>query len=73
MANHHQELAAQIVEEFRNALSGEACEYITESQLEDLTQAIHRALAHERSHIVDLMEAVVRSLRSGVDKPELGL
>lgn len=73
MTNHHQGLAAQIVEDFRNALSGEAREYITESQLEDLAQAIHRALAHERGHIVDLMEAVVRSLRSGVDKPEIGL
>ena len=73
MTNHHQELAAEIVADFRNALSGEAREYITESQLEDLTQAIHRALAHERGHIVDLLDAVVRSLRSGVDKPELGL
>ncbi len=73
MTNHHQELALQIVEGFRNALGGEAREYITESQFEDLAQAIHQALAHERGHIVDLMEAVVRSLRSGVDKPEIGL
>ncbi len=73
MTNHHQELAQQIVEEFRGSLSGEAREYISESQFEDLSQNIHRALAHERGHIVDLMEAVVRSLRSGVDKPEIGL
>jgi hypothetical protein len=73
MTNHHQKLAREIVEGFRNSLSGEAREYIAESQLEDLAQNIHRALAQERGHIADLMEAVVRSLRSGVDKPELGL
>ncbi len=73
MTNHHQEVARQIVEGFRNALGGEAREYVTESQFEDLEQNIHQALAHERKHIVDLMEAVVRSLRSGIDKPDLGL
>jgi hypothetical protein len=73
MTNHHQELARQIVEGFRESLSGEAREYISEAQFEDLTQNIHQALSHERRHIVDLMEAVIRSLRSGVDRPELGL
>ncbi|MDH3526180.1 MAG: hypothetical protein OEN52_11505 [Gammaproteobacteria bacterium] len=73
MTNHHQELARQIVEDFRDSLAGEAREYVTESQFGDLAQAIQRALAHERGHIVDLMEAVLRSLRSGLDKPELGL
>jgi hypothetical protein len=30
-------------------------------------------LAREHEHITDLLEALVRTLRGGVDKPEIGL
>ena len=73
MTNHHETLAKQAVEQFRQSLGDEAREHITAAQLEDLEQSIHLLLSRERDHIADLMEALARTLRSGVDKPELEL
>jgi hypothetical protein len=73
MTNHHESLARQLVDEFRNSLSAEARNNITPAQFEALEQSVHQLLSSERGHIADLMEAVVRTLRSGVDKPELEL
>ncbi|MCK5382459.1 MAG: hypothetical protein KAJ65_01765 [Gammaproteobacteria bacterium] len=73
MTNHHDVLAKQAVEQFRQALSHETREYITAAQLEDLEQSISELLSRERGHIADLVEALARTLRSGVDKPELEL
>jgi DNA-binding SARP family transcriptional activator len=73
MTDHHQRLARQVVDEFRNSLSAEAREYISGERFDELEAAIHRLLAHEHEHITDLLEALVRTLRDGVDKPELGL
>jgi hypothetical protein len=73
MTDHHEALARQTVEQFRQSLGIEAREYITPAQLADLEHAIHELLSRERAHIADLMEALARTLRSGVDKPELEL
>jgi hypothetical protein len=73
MTNHHDALAKQAVEQFRQSLSHEACENITAAQLEDLEHSIHELLSRERGHVADLVEALARTLRSGVDKPELEL
>ena len=73
MTDHHEALARKLVEEFRNSLSDEARKNITSAQFADLEQSVHLLLSNERGHIADLMEAVVRTLRSGVDKPELEL
>jgi DNA-binding SARP family transcriptional activator len=73
MTDHHLRLARQLVDDFRDSLSGEAREYISDAQFEDLVAAVHRLLAHEHEHITDLLEALVRTLRGGVDKPEIGL
>jgi hypothetical protein len=34
---------------------------------------IQQLLAQERSHIADLMAAFARTLRSGIEKPEIDL
>lgn len=73
MTDHHLQLSRQVVDDFRNSLSGEAREYITEAQFNDLVAAVHRLLVRERAHITDLLDALVRTLREGVDKPEIGL
>jgi hypothetical protein len=73
MTDHHQRLARQVVDNFRNSLSGEAREYIPEAQFEDLAAAVHQLLTHEHEHITNLLDALVRTLRGGVDKPEIGL
>jgi hypothetical protein len=73
MTDHHLQLSRQVVDEFRNSLSGEAQEYITEAQFDDLVAAVHGLLVREHAHITDLLEALVRTLREGLDKPEIGL
>jgi hypothetical protein len=73
MTDHHLRLAREVVENFRNSLSGEAREYISEAQFDDLVTAVHRLLVREHKHITDLLEALVRTLRGGEDKPEIGL
>jgi len=73
VTDHHLRLARQVVDDFRNSLSAEARESISEGQFEDLVAAVHRLLAHEHEHITDLLEALVRTLRGGVDKPEIDL
>ena len=73
MTDHHEALAKQVVEQFRADLSHEAREYVTTAQFEELEQSIRELLSRGRSHIADLMEALARTLRSGVDKPELEL
>ena len=73
MTDHHEALAKEVVEQFRNSLSHEAREYVSAAQLEDLQRSIRELLSRERGHIADLMEALARTLRSGLDKPELEL
>jgi len=73
MTDHHLRLSREIVDDFRNTLSGEAREYITEAQFDDLAAAIHVLLTREHEHITDLLGALVRTLRGGEDKPEIGL
>ena len=73
MSDHNLRLARQIVDDFRNSLSAEVREFISEGQFEDLVAAIHRLLAHEHEHIATLLDALVRTLRWGVDKPEINL
>ncbi|MGD8630696.1 MAG: hypothetical protein PVH38_09315 [Gammaproteobacteria bacterium] len=73
MSDHHQEMAREAVERFRDSLSGAAREHITAAQFEDLQQMIQQLLSQERSHIAELMAAFARTLRSGVEKPDIDL
>jgi hypothetical protein len=73
VSDHHQEQARQVVEHFRDSLSETVRDQITAAQFEDLQQLIQQLLSRERSHIADLMAAFARTLRSGVDRPEIGL
>ena len=66
MTDRHLRLAREVVDDFRNSLSGEA-------QFDDLVAAIHGFVTREHEHITDLLEALVRTLRGGEDKPEIGL
>ena len=73
MSDHHQEMAREAVERFRNSLDEAAREHIPAAQFEDLQQLIQLLLSQERSHIADLMAAFARTLRSGVEKPDIDL
>jgi len=73
MTDHHEELAREAVERFRDSLSDAAREHISAAQFEDLQQMIQHLLSRERGHIADLMAAFARTLRSGVEKPDIDL
>jgi hypothetical protein len=73
MSDHHQEVAREAVARFRDSLGAAAREHITDAQFEDLQQMIQQLLSQERSHIAELMAAFARTLRSGVDKPDIDL
>lgn len=73
MSDHHQEVAREAVERFRDSLGTAAREHISAAQFEDLQQMIQQLLSEERSHIAELMAAFARTLRSGVEKPDLDL
>jgi hypothetical protein len=73
MTDHHEELAREAVERFRESLSDAARAHISAAEFEDLQQMIQHLLSQERGHIADLMAAFARTLRSGVDRPELDL
>ncbi len=73
MSDHHQELAREAVERFRESLDDTAREHISDAHFEDLQQLIQQLLSRERSHTADLLAAFVRTLRSGVETPEIGL
>jgi hypothetical protein len=73
MTTHHQALAQQVVEQFRQSLDETARAHITDAHFEDLEQAIQSLLAHEHEHVADLLEALAHSLRSGADRPQMEL
>jgi hypothetical protein len=73
MSDHHEELAREAVERFRDSLNAAVREHISAAQFEDLQQMIQQLLSQERSHIADLMAAFARTLRSGVEKPDIEL
>jgi hypothetical protein len=73
MSHHHEIVAREAVERFRDSLSDAAREHISAAQFEDLQQMIQHLLSRERGHIADLMAAFARTLRSGVETPEMGL
>jgi hypothetical protein len=73
MSDHHQEVAREAVERFRDSLDAAAREHISAAQFEDLEQMIQQLLSQERSHIAELMAAFARTLRSGVEKPDIDL
>jgi hypothetical protein len=73
MSDHHQEVARDAVERFRNSLDKAAREHISAAHFEDLQQLIQQLLSQERGHIADLMAAFARTLRSGVEKPDIEL
>ena len=73
MTEHHQKLASELVEQFRQSLSEEARASIPSARFQDLEQSVSRLLSHEHNHIAAVLEAYARTLRSGADKLELEL
>ena len=69
MANHLNQHAAELVQQFKRKASVK----LTGSDEELLTQLLNAALASEVQRATDKMDAVIKELRRDITKPELGL
>ena len=73
MTEETQELAEKVVATFKHNLSETAREQIRDADFNELALMIREAISEELSRATDMVEEVVRKLRSETDKPELGL
>ncbi len=73
MTEETEELAEKVVAIFKHNLSDAAREQIREADFNELALMIREAISEELSRATDMVEEVVRKLRSEADKPELGL
>ena len=73
MTGNMQNRADKIVEHFKQALTAQARESLTDADYKQLIALIRRALSEEREEAVQQVEEVVRKLRAEVEHPGLGL
>ncbi len=73
MKNTHQELADKIVNTFKATLDESARQRVSAAQFDELAIMIREALSEELETAVELVEEVARTLRTRVQKPEIGL
>lgn len=73
MINRHQEQANKIVSAFKDALDESTCQQITDSQFEILALMIRDALKDELATAAELVEEIVRKLRSESEKTGIGM
>lgn len=73
MTNRHQEIAETLVEAFRETLSTEARDHVTEAKLDGLKEMIAETMSKELEEVVRRISEVIEELRSEIGKPDLGL
>ncbi|QBQ54142.1 hypothetical protein [Nitrosococcus wardiae] len=73
MANRHQEVAEKVVEAFKELLSEQAREQISDRQFDELALIVREALSEELENAVEIAEDMVKRLRAQVERPELEL
>lgn len=73
MTNRHQAIAQKIVAAFKDGLDENLCRQISDEQFNVLERMIREGIGKELETATELVEEVVRQLRSATDKPELGM
>ncbi|ADE13550.1 hypothetical protein Nhal_0355 [Nitrosococcus halophilus Nc 4] len=73
MTNRHQEIAEKAVEAFKELLSEQARQQISDRQFDELALIIREALSEELENAVEIAEDMVKRLRAQVERPELEL
>jgi hypothetical protein len=73
MSNRHQEIAETLVEAFKETLSAEVRDRVTEAKFDRLKEMIAETLSRELEEVVDRISVVIKELRSEIGKPDLGL
>ena len=73
MTNRHQQRAEKIVATFKQSLSENIAQQITDAQLNSLIIMIKEAMGEEAGFAAEQLEQVIRKLRAESEKPELGM
>ena len=73
MLNHQQHRAIKVVASFRELLDQNVSQQISDAQYESLALIISEAISEELGLAADMMEDVVKRLRSASSKSELGM
>jgi hypothetical protein len=73
LANRHQELAQKVVNTFKQGLSDQVRDQITDAQLNELVLMIREAISEELKDAAELIDGIAKRLRSQTDDQELGL
>ena len=73
MLNHQQHRAIKVVASFRELLDQNVSQQISDAQYESLALMISEAISEELCLAADMMEDVVKRLRSASSKSELGM
>ena len=73
MTDRHQERAEKVVASFKQSLDANVRQQITEAQFTSLILMIKEAMGEELAFAAEQLEAVMRALRAGSEKPDLGM
>jgi hypothetical protein len=73
MTDRHEERAEKIVATFKQSLDTNVCQQITEAQFTSLILMIKEAMGEELGFAAEQLEGVIRTLRAGEEKPDLGM
>jgi len=73
MAKKHEFLARKVVKAFRDGLNKEARAAVGDMGFGELEAMIREALSEDRAHTAEMVEGLLKRLRSAVDKPEIEL
>ena len=69
----NEQLPEKVVTAFKNILSDEARTHITDNEFHELAQIVHEALSRELSEAAEMVDDVVKRLRSMTDRRDLDL
>jgi len=72
MTNLHHKRADKVVAEFKEIIGESTCSRISDAHFEDLTLLIRDAITDELLSAAELIENVVKKIRSDTDLHELG-
>ena len=73
MTNRHHQRAEKVVAEFKEIIGESICSDISDANFEDLALLIRDAISDELLSAVELIENVVKKIRSDTDLLELGM
>ncbi|HKJ21796.1 MAG TPA: hypothetical protein VKA13_01790 [Gammaproteobacteria bacterium] len=73
MSNHNEQLAQKVVEVFKENISQEAREHISEAEFHKLSLMVQEALSLEMADAVQMVDELEKRLKDMVGRPQLEL